>query len=1081
MRPHPIVFLVLAPILSSPTSAQDALEGDPWTRFVKQPWRVMTAHPVADHEHESDLAWGDLDHDGDIDLVVARKEPFISFGKRTNLLLMNEGGVFVDRTARYASASDVDGDRGFLTPTNDRDVALGDFDGDGWLDVVTAVDVSPYDPKHLSHPRIYRNLGADEQGGWRGIAYEDARFPALKHFKTGEMLTPRFMSVTVGDIDDDGDLDLYFGDHDVYPDAAWGDYEAPELDGDDRLLVNDGTGVFEDMSEERVDAKMRESRFCNAVVFADLNGDKRIDLIRQSGHGTPTSAVYNDPENPGHFGPVQEIYKGSPYFISTGDLNQDGRLDLVISENDLDVVIYNEGVGDDGRSVWSKGTPFTFIHGEDDRFAGNSVIADLDGDGWNDVIITDVDPEIESYDRRTHIYHNRGGEKGGVASLVEEREKAEGGWIGAVGLEEDDLRGAHDAAVFDVDGDGRQDLVLSRLGGTDVWRQVDADYTPTVTQFRAVEGAFPPPNEWTEGIAFGDADQDGDLDVFLARGEGWGNPGRKHQNALFINKLDEDQPFRFVDESVERLGYSESHARDVVTADVNGDGYIDALYVNGFNTAPPYLFINRGADRPGHFRMESDARGLTETLSSSSASFGDVDNDGDLDLVISDAGASYIGPPGGRPRLYLNDGDGRFVESPGRLAAPLKIGPMGVHLVDVDGDFDLDFFGPNRPGRSDLGHYLMLNTGDGHFHDVSHLLPETTGSVYEADNADLDGDGDIDFLFTSLSRIESDDSRFPLGEGPVKNLLAESGELSFELGTAIGVDDDNDVALFDYDQDGDLDAFISSLGPKEKLLRNDGGLSFQFAEGVIQTIKDPSLDLGIADLDNDRAADLVTAQGLERIGVEQPPCQAYRNFGPKDRTPPRVLAEETLPEPSRHVGPWVVRANVQDDVVADGDMYLRAEAWYVLNDAPRRVEVAVADPQQGLDKLNVEVGTTVTWKNTSEGELTARGAIGRVAVDETKLAPGESFSATFVQPGTYSFRFGRRARAEVVVTGSPWSGRALQAGSGLWRFQFDGHGPASELCYQLRFVDRAGNDTLTLPRVVTLSKDAGRRRGGRRR
>ncbi|MCH7890985.1 MAG: FAD-dependent oxidoreductase, partial [Gemmatimonadetes bacterium] len=64
-----------------------------------------------------------------IDLVVVRKEPFSTIGKRTNVLLMNEGGVLKDRTRELASASDVAGDSGFLTPTNDRDVVLATGDG----------------------------------------------------------------------------------------------------------------------------------------------------------------------------------------------------------------------------------------------------------------------------------------------------------------------------------------------------------------------------------------------------------------------------------------------------------------------------------------------------------------------------------------------------------------------------------------------------------------------------------------------------------------------------------------------------------------------------------------------------------------------------------------------------------------------------------------------------------------------------------------------------------------------------------------------------------------------------------------
>ena len=126
-------------------------------------------------------------------------------------------------------------------------------------------------------------------------------------------------------------------------------------------------------------------------------------------------------------------------------------------------------------------------------------------------------------------------------------------------------------------------------------------------QFVELEGAVEGPTYWTEGHAFADVEQDGDWDVFAARGEGLGSPGEKHQNGLYVNKLEEGG-VRFVDEGRERLGPSQSHARDVAVADVDSDGWIDAVFANGFNTAPPFLFINRGAERPGWSEQRGRSR-----------------------------------------------------------------------------------------------------------------------------------------------------------------------------------------------------------------------------------------------------------------------------------------------------------------------------------------------------------------------------------------------------------------------------------------------------------------------------------------
>ena len=127
--------------------------------------------------------------------------------------LMNRAGVLRDETAQFASASDVIGDMGFLTPTNDRDVVVADVDGDGWLDVVTATTLSDGKPKHLSHPRVYVNQREDGSGNWLGLRHEDARIPQL--LTTGGLaVAPRFCDVAAGDLTGDGFPDLHFVDYD---------------------------------------------------------------------------------------------------------------------------------------------------------------------------------------------------------------------------------------------------------------------------------------------------------------------------------------------------------------------------------------------------------------------------------------------------------------------------------------------------------------------------------------------------------------------------------------------------------------------------------------------------------------------------------------------------------------------------------------------------------------------------------------------------------------------------------------------------------------------------------------------------
>ncbi len=161
------------------------LQAGDWLTFVNETSTRLVADSAvgANDTEEKDMAWGDVDNDGDIDLVVVRKEPFTTPGGRRNVLLINEGiadghsieGVLVDRTAEFMSAAD-DGGQGGLDLTNDRDVAVADLNLDGWLDVVTSTAYGQGLAKSISHSRIYINLG-EIDGIWQGFRYEQKRTP----------------------------------------------------------------------------------------------------------------------------------------------------------------------------------------------------------------------------------------------------------------------------------------------------------------------------------------------------------------------------------------------------------------------------------------------------------------------------------------------------------------------------------------------------------------------------------------------------------------------------------------------------------------------------------------------------------------------------------------------------------------------------------------------------------------------------------------------------------------------------------------------------------------------------------------
>jgi len=470
--------------------------GAQWIEFVEATASLLDAEQdlVAGDLQEKDYAWGDVDKDGDIDLVIVRKEPFTTLGKEPNVLLLNQDGVLTDRTADFVSDSDVAGDQGFLTPTNDRDVVLVDVDLDGWLDMVTAPTLSLTDPKHIGHPRVYRNRGCLGNCGstedWLGFIHEDARIPQLLAYDGTDNENPRLCAVSAGDVTGDGYPDLYFSDYD---DGVIDQYPGPDFN--DKLLINrgaDAPGFFVDVTNTRFfgdipgyPQSFEVSVFGAANAIVDLNGDELADIVKHTALNSPyyVGFALNDIDSPGFFDSYDVTWQGAPYFVSVGDLNNDDWPELILTEDGADRYFVNQRVGGGAMAEFIS-YPFSFSHtGEgipagDDGFGGNNLAVDLDNDGWNDVLITDVDVDVPGCGRRMHIYKNLGGTPGGVPT-IQEQTTGSGcpTFLGnpptclVASIPANLLVGVHDVAVFDIDGDGWKDMVVGRCTGTQVYTQ----------------------------------------------------------------------------------------------------------------------------------------------------------------------------------------------------------------------------------------------------------------------------------------------------------------------------------------------------------------------------------------------------------------------------------------------------------------------------------------------------------------------------------------------------------------------------------------------------------------------------------
>ncbi len=321
-----------------------------------------------------------------------------------------------------------------------------------------------------------------------------------------------------------------------------------------------------------------------------------------------------------------------------------------------------------------------------------------------------------------------------------------------------------------------------------------------------------------QGLCWTDFDRDGDPDLLVLGGA---RALRPTPDQLDPWRLYENRGGRFEDVAP-RAGLAQrAWALGCAVGDIDNDGDED-LFVTTAD-GPNRLFRNRG---DGAFEDITARAGVGDPALGSGAAFGDLDRDGDLDLVV----ARYLdesrppppegclwkgtpvmcGPKGYPPLpalLYLNRGDGTFAEAGRRTGLARHAGfGLGVLLFDAEGDGDLDIFVANDSSPS----HLFLNRGDATFEEsglMAGVALSDEGSAQAgmgADAGDLDGDGRLDILKTNFS---DDINNFfhNDGGGVFSEWSHRSGlaGLSFtRLGWA--------VLLEDFDLDGDLDLFVAN-------------------------------------------------------------------------------------------------------------------------------------------------------------------------------------------------------------------------------------------------------------------------------
>ncbi len=259
---------------------------------------------------------------------------------------------------------------------------------------------------------------------------------------------------------------------------------------------------------------------------------------------------------------------------------------------------------------------------------------------------------------------------------------------------------------------------------------------------------------------------------------------------------------------------------DVVLGDVDGDGDLDMVTASN---GADLVSLNDGS---GNFTNSLHTPVSSPTTA---IALGDLDGDGDLDMAT----AAY----GSDNRVLFNDGTGHFTDSGQSQGTGLA---RDIALGDVDGDGDLDMV------IAGYGHNLVrLNDGSGHFSDSGQQLGTGLGNGLAL--GDLDGDGDLDMVTANFGENH-------IWQNDGTGVFTDIGALPVsDLSTA--------VALGDLDGDGDLDMVISNYGEENRIWLNDGQGGFsqgQSLHGVVSYTQ----DVAIADADGDGDFDLFFANTL---------------------------------------------------------------------------------------------------------------------------------------------------------------------------------------------------------------------------
>lgn len=583
------------------------------------------------------------------------------------------------------------------------------------------------------------------------------------------------------------------------------------------VLLGRGDGSFERAEEFAVDYDP------SLVVSGDVNGDGDPDLVTVNHENL--SVLLGDGQ--GSFGPREELFAGDAVTsVGIADMNGDGDVDLVTRRNYEHDGTYWLALGD-GAGSFDTATVFEPDLAALDLLDGDArALGDLNGDAILDRAAPDIDnDEVE-------VRFGTGGGLGPPSYFS----------VGPPGeVTGFPTYGPAQVAIDDFDADGAPDLVTGNIMDQSIAVLLGDDSGSFAPATRFDLGGSPSSlvtadfnGDGRPDVATADHYQD-DARVLLNCPPGCPDPPDPEPE-----EPDPEEPVEPEPEPITLIEFSpakaigvDDHPRSVVIGDLNGDGHRDLVSANLGNSNVSVLL----GDGSGSFGAATEFPVGDNQWSGSprSLAIGDLDNDGDLDLVTANAASNNVS-------VLLGDGTGDFAT---RVNFAVGSNPGSVAIGDLDSDGIQDLV-TAQPRSDDVS--ILRGRGGGTFAAATQV-PAGNGPVSVAIR-DLNDDGKLDL---ATANYFGDDVSILPGDGQGSfgaptHLAAGDGPKSVEIGDLDGSGGPDLVTA--NKNSGDVSILLGAGNGSFAAASNFSagpGLDPQFHYPGWATIRDLNLD-GVADL-----------------------------------------------------------------------------------------------------------------------------------------------------------------------------------------------------------------------------------------